>query len=199
MPFFGKWEILEPFLRGAQEHPNKALFQKSSRIFNMSLSYDGFYCTMLHIQSTLVLIQVTYLPIPRHNIVTHLQLIPVGSQIFHDITYCGISIVSSQELLELVMHHDCACLNLIKITFRLEISSLNYFWDVGSYTSRGAPSICPRSHGFFFARHVTFWQQTLAARHDCNFNIFCAAPSGHTVGMRHYVLFQYCFTSHLLF
>jgi hypothetical protein len=33
-----------------------------------------------------------------------------------------------------------------------------FFWDVGSYTSRGAPSICPRSHGFFFARHVTFWQ-----------------------------------------
>ncbi len=40
-----------------------------------------------------------------------------------------------------------------------------------------------------FARHVTFWQWTLAACHDCNFNIFCAAPSGHTVGMRHYGLF----------
>jgi hypothetical protein len=29
--------------------------------------------------------------------------------------------------------------------------------DVGSYTSPRVPSICPRSHGFFFARHVTFW------------------------------------------
>jgi hypothetical protein len=45
MPFFGKWEILETFLRGASEHPKKALFQKGSRIFNMSLSYDGFLCT----------------------------------------------------------------------------------------------------------------------------------------------------------
>ena len=62
-------------------------------------------------------------------------------------------------------------------------------WDVGSYASPGAPSICPHSHGFFFAGHVTFWQKTLAACHDCNFNIFCAAPSGHTFGMRHYVLF----------
>ncbi len=26
------------------------------------------------------------------------------------------------------------------------------FRDVGSYTSRGSPSICPRSHGFFFLR-----------------------------------------------
>jgi hypothetical protein len=42
---------------------------------------------------------------------------------------------------------------------------------------------------FFLARHVTFGQWTLAARHDCNFNIFCAAPSGHTVDMRHYGLF----------
>jgi hypothetical protein len=34
---------------------------------------------------------------------------------------------------------------------------------------------------FFLVRHVTFWQWTLAARHDCNLNIFCAAPSGHTL------------------
>jgi hypothetical protein len=30
MPFIGIKEIHEPFLRGASEHPNKALFQKGS-------------------------------------------------------------------------------------------------------------------------------------------------------------------------
>jgi hypothetical protein len=41
MPFFGNWKILESFLRGTLEHPNKAQFHKHSRIFNISLSYDG--------------------------------------------------------------------------------------------------------------------------------------------------------------
>jgi hypothetical protein len=36
MPFFGVKEILEPFLRGASEHPNEALFQKGSCTFSMS-------------------------------------------------------------------------------------------------------------------------------------------------------------------
>jgi hypothetical protein len=62
-----------------------------------------------------------------------------------------------------------------------------YFWDVGH------PGHLLFARFFFLARHVTFWQWTLAAHHDCNFNmafnIFCAAPSGHTVGMRHYGLF----------
>jgi hypothetical protein len=62
--------------------------------------------------------------------------------------------------------------------------------DIGSYTSPGVLSICPGCHVFFLlAKHITFWQWTLAARQDCNFNIFCAAPSGHTVGMPHYGLF----------
>jgi hypothetical protein len=34
--------------------------------------------------------------------VTHFQLIPVGSQTFHIIAYCGISIVSSQKLLDIL-------------------------------------------------------------------------------------------------
>jgi hypothetical protein len=46
------------------------------------------------------------------------------------------------------MHHDCACLNLIKITFRLEISSLNLLllncYDLKlsptSYGIRGHPN-----------------------------------------------------------
>jgi hypothetical protein len=41
MPFFGIKEILEPFLRGASEHPTKALFQKGPRTFSMSTSFDG--------------------------------------------------------------------------------------------------------------------------------------------------------------
>jgi hypothetical protein len=41
MSIFGIKEILEPFLRGASEHPNKALFQKGSCTFNMSTSFDG--------------------------------------------------------------------------------------------------------------------------------------------------------------
>jgi hypothetical protein len=32
-----------------------------------------------------------------------------------------------------------------------------FYRDDGSYTSRGAPSFCPHSHGFF-ARNITFWQ-----------------------------------------
>jgi hypothetical protein len=39
MPFSGIWEILEPFLRLALRHPNKALTQKGSRIFIMATSY----------------------------------------------------------------------------------------------------------------------------------------------------------------
>ena len=39
MPFAGILEILEPFLRGAVGCPKEALFQKSSRIFNMAMSY----------------------------------------------------------------------------------------------------------------------------------------------------------------
>jgi hypothetical protein len=58
MPFFGIKEILETFLRGALEPPNEALFQKGSRIFSMSTSFDGglldhlaelyFFCRSSH-------------------------------------------------------------------------------------------------------------------------------------------------------
>jgi hypothetical protein len=41
MPFFGIKENLELFLRGASEYPKEALFQKGSRIFSMSTSFDG--------------------------------------------------------------------------------------------------------------------------------------------------------------
>ena len=41
MPFAGILEILEPFLRGAGEHPKEALFQIGPRIFNMVTSYDS--------------------------------------------------------------------------------------------------------------------------------------------------------------
>ena len=79
---------------------------------------------------------------------THLQLIPLGSQILHNITYCGISIVSSKKLLELVMHCEWICLNHMNITFRLEISSLSFFllncYDLKlrptSYGIRGCPN-----------------------------------------------------------
>jgi hypothetical protein len=54
MPFFENWKILEPFLRGTLEHPNKALFQKGSRIFNMSLSYDG--SLLYHLAAHMILL-----------------------------------------------------------------------------------------------------------------------------------------------
>jgi hypothetical protein len=102
------------------------------------------------------------------------------------------------------MNRICTC--QICISFSTNWSNIFWifklYWDVGSYTSPGAPSICPRSHGFFFARHVTFRQWTLAARHDCNFNIFCATPRGHmlacvTMGysnivLRHIFCFNLC-------
>jgi hypothetical protein len=40
MPFTGILEIEEPFLRGASQHPNEALFQFGSSIFNMVTSYE---------------------------------------------------------------------------------------------------------------------------------------------------------------
>ncbi len=62
MPFFGKWEILEPFLRGAYEHPNEALFQKGSRIFNMFLSYDG--SLLYHLAAHMPLYCIIILALP---------------------------------------------------------------------------------------------------------------------------------------
>ncbi len=83
-----------------------------------------------------------------------------------------VVLIPNKYVFSMLNSHVCRIRHIIpKWNYLFEI------WDIGSYTSPGAPSICPRSHGFFFARHVTFWQWTLAARHDCNFNIFCAAPS----------------------
>jgi hypothetical protein len=41
MPLAGILKILEPFSRGAAQHPKEALFQKGSRIFNTGMSYDS--------------------------------------------------------------------------------------------------------------------------------------------------------------
>ena len=37
----GIGEILEPFLRGAAQHPKEAQFQKGSSIFNMTARYEN--------------------------------------------------------------------------------------------------------------------------------------------------------------
>ncbi len=81
-------------------------------------------------------------------LVTYLLLWYLFRVLAYQSHVCGISIVSSQKLLELVMHHNCAYLNLIKITFRLEISSLNLLllncYDLKisptSYGIRGRPN-----------------------------------------------------------
>jgi hypothetical protein len=39
-----------------------------------------------------------------------------------------------------------------------------------TYLTRGTFYLPTLSRVFFLARHVTFWQWTLAAPHDCNFN-----------------------------
>ncbi len=59
---------------------------------------------------------------------THFKLIPVESQTFHIITYCRISIVSSQKLLDTLRISYASQLHLFEfcqiVTFRLERSSL---------------------------------------------------------------------------
>ncbi len=75
------------------------------------------WCSSRRNISTLVLTYGTYLPIPRHIIVTRLQPIPVGSQIPYDTKYSGISMLLLRNSLELVVHLDCSCLKRLKITF----------------------------------------------------------------------------------
>ncbi len=41
MPFFVQWEILEPFISGPRNTLMKPCSKKGSRIFDVSLSYDG--------------------------------------------------------------------------------------------------------------------------------------------------------------
>jgi hypothetical protein len=54
MPFAGIWEIHQPFLRGASQHPKpkEALFQNGLSIFNMGMSYDNI--SLVHLADHLI-------------------------------------------------------------------------------------------------------------------------------------------------
>jgi hypothetical protein len=52
MPFAGIWEIHQPFLRGASQHPKVALFQNGWSIFNMGMSYDNI--SLVHLADHLL-------------------------------------------------------------------------------------------------------------------------------------------------
>ncbi len=66
--------------------------------------------------------------------------------------------------------NDCiiAC-GLLPLTLS---NGITYYQGTSGHISPGVPyHLFAHVVTVFFVRHVTFWQWTLAARHDCNFNI----------------------------